>query len=87
MIRQNQRLLNHLNVLSDGLIVYAMLPLAFWLRFYVLPGGQISEPLRSYLLLGVGVTVAQLFTFALFGLYRSFRRIPLHVEISRLFFA
>ena len=48
MIRQNQRLLNHLNVVSDGLIVYAMLPLAFWLRFYVLPGGQSRSAPTSF---------------------------------------
>lgn len=87
MIRENQKLLNHLNVVSDAVLIYAMLPLAFWLRFYVLPGGIISEPLRSYLLLGAGVTVVQTATLAMLGLYRSFRRVPLHRELSRLFFA
>lgn len=87
MIRQNQKLLNHLNVLSDGLIIYAMLPLAFWVRFYLIPGGYISEPLVSYLRLGVGAAVSQVVIFTIFGLYRSFRRIPLHQEISRLFFS
>lgn len=87
MIRANQRLLNYLNILSDGLILYPMLPLAFWLRFYVLPGGQISEPLVSYLRLGVVIAAVQLLTFAIFGLYRSFRRIPLRRELSRLFVA
>ena len=33
MIKENQKLLNQVNVVSDGLLVYAMLPLAFWLRF------------------------------------------------------
>ena len=35
MIRENQKLLNQLNVVSDGILSYLMLPLAFWLRFYV----------------------------------------------------
>ncbi len=33
MIRQNQRLFNQLNILSDALILLAALPLAFWVRF------------------------------------------------------
>ena len=40
MIRENQNLLNAINIISDGIITYLMLPLAFWLRFYVLPGGK-----------------------------------------------
>ena len=33
MIRENPKLFNQLNVVSDGLILFASLPLAFWLRF------------------------------------------------------
>ena len=44
MIKENQVLLNRLNVISDGLIIFFTLPIAFWLRFYVLPGGVISVP-------------------------------------------
>lgn len=84
MIRENQRLLNQLNVLSDGLIVFAALPLAFWLYFYVLPWGTISVPFSEYLVLSGCLTVVHLFTYAAFGLYRSFRRIPLTDELSRL---
>ena len=53
MIRENQRLLNRLNVISDALILYSLLPLAFWVRFYVLPGGVPTVPLEQYLVLGV----------------------------------
>ena len=87
MIRENQELLNRLNVLSDGLILYLMLPLAFWVRFYVLPGGVISVPLEQYLGLGLWLTGAQLFTYAAFGLYQSFRRTPLRRELRRLWWA
>ncbi len=41
MIRENQKILNFINVISDGLILLLALPIAFWLRFYVLPGGII----------------------------------------------
>ena len=42
MIRENQRLLNWLNVFSDGVIVFLSLPAAFWIRFFVLPGANSS---------------------------------------------
>jgi len=87
MIKENQRLLNGLNVCTDGVIVYAMLPLAFWLRFYVLPGGIITVPLPEYLRLGVFLTVGHLFTYAALGLYRSFRHTPLEQELTKLFWA
>ena len=87
MIKENQRVLNALNVISDGLIVFGMLPLAFWLRFYLLPDGIVSVPLRYYLILGLALAVVHLFTFAAFSLYRSFRGVPLLRELSRLWLA
>ena len=87
MIKENQRVLNSLNVISDGLIVFWMLPLAFWLRFYVLPGGIVTVPLRHYLILGLVLTIVHLFTFAAFGLYHSFRSISLIRELPRLWLA
>ena len=84
MIKENQKLLNQVNVVSDGLLVYAMLPLAFWLRFYVLPGGVINITLGEYLKLDFLITALFLFSFAAFGLYRSFRNNSLMDEFSRL---
>ncbi len=45
MIKENQRLLNRLHVLTDGAVLYLSLPIAFWIRFNLLPGGSISVPL------------------------------------------
>ena len=84
MIRENQQLLNRLNVISDGVLIYLMLPLAFWLRFYVLPGGVINKPLASYLTIGIVIALAQLFTYAAFGLYKSQRKVKLRNELSCL---
>ena len=53
MIRENQRLLNGLNVFSDGVIVFLSLPAAFWIRFFVLPGGVITVPLSRYMALDI----------------------------------
>jgi len=87
MIRENQRLFNRLNVISDGIIIYTMLPLAFWLRFSVLPGGVINKPLVSYLRIGVAITLIQVFTYASFGLYRSQRKVRLRKELVQLWLA
>lgn len=84
MIRENYKLLNRLNVLSDGALIFLMLPTAFWIRFYVLPGGVITVPLSEYLVLDVVLTGIQLFLFASFGLYRSFRNAPLRKELVKL---
>ena len=84
MIKENQKLFNRLNVLSDGMLIFFMLPVAFWIRFYVLPGGIISVPLLEYLVVDLFFTIIQLFSFASFGLYRSFRKTPLRRELARL---
>lgn len=81
MIKENQQLLNRLNVLSDGILSYLMLPLAYWLRFYILPDGIQSVPLDNYLRLGVVFVLTQLFTYAAFGLYQSSRKTRIRDEL------
>ena len=87
MIKENQRLLNRVHVISDGAVLYLSLPLAFWIRFYVLPGGYITVPLSRYLWLGTVLTGVQLFTYAAFGLYQSQRKGRLVWELERLWLA
>jgi len=88
MIKENQRLFNQLNVVSDGIIIFSMLPFAFWLRFYVMPGGVISVPFRDYISLDLILTAIHLFTYAAFGLYHnSFRMSSLRKELSKLWTA
>lgn len=87
MIRENQQLLNRLHVFSDGVILYLTLPAAFWIRFFSLHGGAITVPLRQYLLLGIVLTAVQLFVYAAFGLYQSFRKTGLRKELERLWIA
>lgn len=84
MIRQNQRFFNALNVLTDGLILLLSLPVAFWLRFAVLPGGIATVPLTEYLWTNFWLTAIQLLLFAAFGLYNSFRHTRLRHELARL---
>ena len=87
MIKENQQLLNRLHVLSDGVILYLSLPVAFWIRFYLLPNGIITVPLPQYLALGTVLTAVQLFAYAAFGLYQSYRSIRLRTELERLWLA
>lgn len=84
MIKENQRLFNQLNIISDGIILFLTLPLAFWIRFFVLPNGIITVPLHEYITLDVSYTVAQIITLSAFRLYRSFRHTPLRKELPAL---
>lgn len=72
MIRENQKLINWLNVLLDGMMIFLSFLLGFELRF-LLPG-NITEPLRSYLLIGLIVTVLELAAYWLLGVYDSGRK-------------
>ena len=82
MIRENQRLLNQLNVVSDGVLVFLAMLAAYWLRFSVFHGAP-GLPLRYYLWLGAAAAVLTLIAFAVAGLYASFRTVRFHVEAGR----
>ena len=83
MIRENQKTLHHLHVLSDGAVLFLAFPAAFWIRFHLFHG-DLGMPLRNYILMGAVYTAAQLFTYAAFSLYQSFRAKRLRVELVRL---
>lgn len=82
MIRENQRLLNQLHVITDGVVVFAAMLLSYWLRFGVFHGGE-NLPVSYYLWLGAGAAVLTMAVFAVAGLYTSFRTIRFHVEVTR----
>lgn len=84
MIKENQQLLNRLNVFSDGILSFLMLPLAYWLRFRVLPGGIESVPLQNYLRLGVVFVLIQLFSYSALGLYQSSRKTRIRDELATI---
>ena len=83
MIRENQRLLNQLNIVTDAILIYLMLPLAYWLRFEVWSGIQ-TVPLTSYLRIGIVTTLVQLFTYAAVGVYHTNRLMRIRTEIIKL---
>lgn len=85
MIKENQRALNGINVLLDGVILLFAMPMAFAIRFYVLSGGIISVPLENYFLLLLFLIPCHLVVFATMGLYQSLRKRTIEWEIGRVF--
>ena len=83
MIRENQKLLNRFNVLSDAALIYVMIPVAYWLRFRVLQGTE-AIALASYLWLGILITLAMLFAFAARGVYQTTRVMSIRIEVVKL---
>ncbi len=84
MIKENQRLLNHINLATDILILFLSFPIGFWIRFAFFPG-IITIGLSTYTAMGAVYTAIQLFVFAALGMYQSYRQTPLRVELQRLF--
>lgn len=83
MIRENQRLLNQLHVITDALAVLLAMLAAYWLRFSLFRGDR-AMPLSHYVWLGLGAAVLTLIVFAVAGLYTSFRTVRFHVEAGRV---
>ena len=82
MIKENQRLLNQLHVFSDGLLVFFSMMIAYWVRFYVFTGIE-GIPFSYYMrLAGVAVALC-LLSYAMAGLYSSYRSIRFHREAAR----
>ena len=82
MIKENQRLLNQLHVLTDGVLVFCAMLLAYWLRFYVFHGIA-GIPFRYYLRLGAAAVALCLVSYGVAGLYASFRAVRFHREAGR----
>ena len=83
MIRENQRLLNQLNVLSDGALI-ALAMLVAWLVRFRLFRGSSAFPARSYVLLTAAAILLCLVTYAVAGLYESRRTVRFEREARDL---
>lgn len=82
MIKENQRLLNQLHVLSDGILVFFSMIVAYWIRFFLFDGIR-SIPFRQYALLAAAAVVLCLVSFGMAGLYGSYRAVRFHREAAR----
>ena len=86
MIKENQKLLNQLHVLSDGLLVFLSVLLAYVVRFRVLHGTT-NIPFAYFVWLGVFATVLCLVTYGFAGLYSSHRAVRFYREAARFLLA
>ncbi len=84
MIKENQRLLNQLHVLSDIIIVFLSMLIAYWIRYYVFDGSKnVGLSLTVYFSIGAGLL--SVLIFATLGIYESFRITRIYKEIGLIF--
>ena len=87
MIKENQSLINKLNIITDALIVFLSLMAAFWIRYYAMPGGILSVPFSDYMLFNALATALHILTFAAFGIYTSHRTSNVEKELTKVWAA
>lgn len=74
MIKENQKTLNDLNIISDGVIVFIAMLFAYLVRFSVFEGQEGHLSLNYFLALSVITVPLYLLIYVGFGLYESFRQ-------------
>ncbi len=84
MIKENQKLFNQLNVLSDAAISIIAVVLSYLIVFYLLVFER-NYPLIDYIKLALLFVPVQLFTFGCVGLYDSYRTSTFGKELMRIF--
>jgi len=86
MIKENQKLLNYFNVLSDAAVGVISIVISYVFTFYILDLDK-NFPLIDYIKLSTIFIPIQLMTYACMRLYDSFRTKSFSTEFGRLFFA
>lgn len=82
MIRENQKVLNRMNVLTDAAVIILSVALAYWVRFVVFEGESGHIPLTYYIQASLFFTPFLLVLYSSFGLYDSFRNKNFSSEFS-----
>ena len=86
MIKENQKLFNRLNVITDAAAAFIAITAAYLLVFHLLDFDR-NYPLVDYIKLLLIFVPVQLMTYGCMGLYGSFRRKRFATELGRLFTA
>ncbi|MGB5822677.1 MAG: undecaprenyl-phosphate glucose phosphotransferase [Proteocatella sp.] len=73
MIKENQKLLNYMNILTDALVIVLSLVISYILRFEVLEGLPGNLLLPYYFRVSLIMSVSFLALYSALGLYDSFR--------------
>lgn len=84
MIRENQKLLNNVNMFLDGAIIFCSMLLAFWIRFEFFPDTRHKLELEYYIVAALGLLIVQLFAYKSMGIYEALRRNTLVFELGRM---
>ena len=79
MIKKNQELINRLNMLSDGLLVFISFTAAFFLRSYCCKGGAQELRPNSYEYMAVGLSALQMIFYGMTGVYQAQRKRRLRI--------
>lgn len=82
MIKENQKTFNDLNVISDGMILFASMFFAYMLRFSVFSGDEGHLSLEYFLTLSIITLPLYLLIYTGCGLYESFRQSRFLKEFS-----
>ncbi|WP_270566747.1 undecaprenyl-phosphate glucose phosphotransferase [Clostridium beijerinckii] len=73
MIKENQKFLNKINALSDIIILFISMTLAYLIRFYIFSPDTDYIRLITYIEFSVVIIPINLIIFNIFNLYHSFR--------------
>ena len=82
MIKENQKLLNYLNIFTDAFMVIFSLVLAYIIRFEILEGRPGIFSLSYYFNVSVFMSIIFLIIYSSIGLYDSFRNKSFVNELS-----
>lgn len=84
IIRENQKLLNRFNVITDAVLMILSMVIAHAIRFLVFTGEPGHVELIYYMQSVFVVTPLFLLLYSGLGLYESFRTRPLYQELGRI---
>lgn len=86
MIKENQKLLNYFNVITDIAVGLIAITASYFIAFYIIDLSK-NFPLTDYVKLSLIFIPVQLLTFGCMGLYDSFRTKRFTRELELLFFS
>lgn len=84
MIKENQKLLNRINAISDIIILFISMTLAYLIRFYIFSPDTQYMKLITYIQFSVIIIPINLIIFNFFNLYHSFRTTSFINECSQI---
>lgn len=84
MIKENQKLLNRFNAVSDIIILFISMTLAYLIRFYVFSPDTEYVKLTTYIEFSTIIIPINLIVFNFFNLYHSFRTTRFIKEFSQI---